>query len=561
MSCKKDSNWEAAEVKDIHIEPAAITAYVTASFDYGEKHELFFEYSEYDDMMYAHRYPMVTDGGGKYHTTVYNLEGLSTYYCRFMARSKYGTKETEIATFTTVELFVPTIVTKPVNSITVFSGLSGGTITSDGGAPVKKRGVCWGTEPQPTLNDSVVPFPQDVTNFTSLISGLEPATTYYVRAYATNKAGTAYGQEESFTTRMTQLPTVATCNVQSISYTWAIGGGDVTDDGGLLVSERGICWSEHPNPTLDDSHGIMGVGPGEFHYAIGNLFPGITYHVRAYAVNPLGMVYGEDVSFSTKEVPDTPEGALPGMFTIANRRQAWFSQGNLQYRAIDSLWRFAEQQYDMMGSENDSIGAWNENWIDLFGWGTSGWSGTNALCYQPYSFYKDEAYYFHSSDLLDDYAQADWGVFNPISNGGNEPGLWRTMTQLEWQYLLGVRNTLDGIRFAKATVNGVQGLLIPPDDWRNDTYPLNNPNTHNAHYDSNVIDLSQWGTLEEAGMLFLPAAGQRIYTTTTAVNHLGFYWSSSKGAYCLSFTNYSMKPDDIASEHLGKSVRLIRLLP
>ena len=569
--CKKDNDWTAAEVKDIHIEPAAITAYVTASFDYAEKHELFFEYSDYDDMMYAHRYPMVEDGDGKYHTTVYNLEGLTTYYYRFSARSKHGTKETAISKFTTVELLTPTLQTKAVSAITVFSGTTGGIITFDGGAPVKKCGVCWSLHPDPTLNDSVVFCEQVSDNFTSIVSGLTPETTCYVRAFATNKAGTAYGQVEHFTTGRITLPMVTTGTITNINRTWATCRGEVLDEGGLMVFERGICWSDHPDPTLDDSSGKTGTGLGTYLVVVNHLTPNTTYYVRAYAINGEGLTYGEVKEFTTLPTPETPEGGLDGAFSVANRKQVWFSQGNLQYHPVNNVWRFAEEQYDYIGKENDSISDHWDGWIDLFGWGTSGWPGSGVSCYQPFSKSTRPNDYLAGgildAGLFNENENADWGYYNCITNGGNLPHEWYTLTKDEWNYLLGVRFTLSGVRYAKAIIDTIPGLLIPSDDWNSETFNLNAPNQAYAPFESNTLSLDDWEVLEANNVVFLPAAGHRRGKVSSEIKTSGNYWTSSgyeysvSDAYDLFFTGYQMNAKHNTSVPYGNSVRVVKAIP
>ena len=132
-------------------------------------------------------------------------------------------------------------------------------------------------------------------------------------------------------------------------------------------------------------------------------------------------------------------------------------------------------------------------------------------------------------------ANYDWGVNNPISNGGNIANRWRTLTLPEWNYILNIRNTPSGIRFAKAQVNEVNGVILLPDDWTTDTYNLNNTNSIGAYYSSNVINASQWATIENVGGVFLPAAGGRFGTTVADVGSTGFYWLSSSNSSCCAY--------------------------
>ena len=171
------------------------------------------------------------------------------------------------------------------------------------------------------------------------------------------------------------------------------------------------------------------------------------------------------------------------------------------------------------------------SWIDLFGWGTSGWN-SGATEYQPWSSVAGYSRYYpgngSDNDLTGTYAQADWGVYNSI--GSDSAGTWRTPTKDEWEYLINTRNTTSGIRYAKATVNGVTGLIIVPDNWSTSTYAFNSTSTNSqtAAYTTNDINAATWTTLENAGCVFLPNAGHRY--EGNKVDHQGvsgLYWSST----------------------------------
>ena len=134
-------------------------------------------------------------------------------------------------------------------------------------------------------------------------------------------------------------------------------------------------------------------------------------------------------------------GLLTGLFSVDYGRTIRFSSGNLQYQASTGTWRFAEHQWDIIGSANSNISSSYSGWIDLFGWGTSGWNSGNVY-YQPYSsagsLESDNGGQYGpygKCNLTGKYAHADWGVHNAISNGGNAAGLWRTLTVYEWNFL------------------------------------------------------------------------------------------------------------------------------
>ena len=253
-------------------------------------------------------------------------------------------------------------------------------------------------------------------------------------------------------------------------------------------------------------------------------------------------------------------GAIKAAFSISDSKQIYFSQGNLQYQASTGTWRFAEHQYDIIGDDNANISSTNSGWIDLFGWGTSGWnSGANA--YQPYSTSTDyEDYYLggsYSNNLTGSYANADWGVYNAISNGGNQAGQWRTLTQSEWNYVISNRTDARYLR-GTANVNGVNGLVLLPDNW---TFPSDVEFTYGEDGWQNTYSASEWSKMEANGAVFLPAAGYRYGTDVDYVGSGGYYWSSSANdggnASYLNFYGYYVSTGSSGRSN-GQSVRLVR---
>ena len=221
--------------------------------------------------------------------------------------------------------------------------------------------------------------------------------------------------------------------------------------------------------------------------------------------------------------PIIPDGALPGLFSVSATKQVHFSQGNLQYQASTNTWRFAEHQYDYVGtqtadergnyggnvsgSDNRSISSTYSGWIDLFGWGTGSNPTLSSTSYMDYGTF------------------VDWGG-NPISNGGNTVNQWRTLTIAEWNYLLNTRTDASS-KCGPGNINGVGGLIILPDSW---TLPLGCSFTSGfTTYDwaHNSYTLAQWAQMEAAGAVFLPAAGYRYGTNDNYVGNLGNYWSST----------------------------------
>ena len=334
-----------------------------------------------------------------------------------------------------------------------------------------------------------------------------------------------------------------------------------------FAGRNGIYWSSSLNTEFPNNAWSMEFA-SSFFYLVES------YRYEGLSIRPV-------CSYCSVSQNNAPTGAINGKFTINdNGDQVYFSQGNLQYQASTNTWRFAENQWDYVGTQNPPngnssggtvsgsdnylISSTYNGWIDLFGWGTSGFNH-GANCYQPWSTSETSSdYYVYGSytyNLYDQTGQADWG-YNPISNGGNVSNYWRTLTQSEWIYIINTRITTSGIRYAKAQVNNVNGIILLSDDWDNSTYNLSNTNNGGASYNSNVINTSQWTTLEDAGAVFLPAAGGRSGSFEYGVGFDGDYWSAScknyLGAGCVGFNDESIGTGGWYSLYGGISVRLAR---
>ena len=262
-----------------------------------------------------------------------------------------------------------------------------------------------------------------------------------------------------------------------------------------------------------------------------------------------------------------PQGAIDGLFTVnSSGDKVCFSKGNLQYDKTTKEWSFMEHQYGFVENQAQSVGEdyADQNVVSLFCWATSGYDH-GANYYQPWSTTMvSNGYYAYGSssyNLYDQTGKADWGS-NAISNGGNTANTWRTPTKEEWEHLFFNRSTPSQIRYAKACVNDVNGVILLPDDWSSSYFALNSPNSEEAVFGSNTITASQWDTLEQHGAVFLPAAGFRQLTNASGVGASGNYWSSSCGSYGLVYAlHFCDNESDVAVNAYyncyGFTVRLV----
>jgi hypothetical protein len=192
---------------------------------------------------------------------------------------------------------LPVVVTLETVGISGTAAFSGGRIISAGSSPITARGVCWNLAGNPTLNDQKTVDGSGSGTFSSAVEGLSEGTSYFVRAYAVNAVGIAYGGQELFTT--VTVPEVTTSEVTSITGSTAISGGKVIFCGGASVTSRGVCWSTKEYPTIADSKTRNGKNIGSFESVLTELVPLTVYYARAYATNSAGTGYGMQVRFST----------------------------------------------------------------------------------------------------------------------------------------------------------------------------------------------------------------------------------------------------------------------
>ena len=322
------------------------------------------------------------------------------------------------------------------------------------------------------------------------------------------------------------------------------------------------------------------------------------------AMNPDRLAYPTELKETImKEVSFECNMGIVGLgpFSVSENKKVIFSPGNLQFNAMkgthqcadgtsqSGTWRFAEHQWDYVGDAEDGtvyenvtkcsntkINATYTGWIDLFGWGTSGWEKSSANAYKPYETSKSYSDYnpggYDNTDLTGTYAYADWGVYNQI--GDAHPGTWRILTKDEWVYLFYERHHAE-ILFGIGTVDGVPGTIILPDDWNTPSGVTFTPsidkglawkdiyytNSNGDNYSHNTYSATEWSKMESGGAVFLPAAGYRSGTKVNHVSTYGNYWSSthnsSSYAYGLYFDISSLRPQYYNFRDFGFAVRLV----
>ena len=471
-------------------------------------------------------------------TSVFDMISLrpnTTYYVRAYAENKKGISYSEEKSFITLTL--PVVQTNEVTDVQSGSAILSGTLLFNGNDVTVTNGFCWSNKTAPTIKDTCVYLSTNQSSFTHQLNNLFGKNTYYVRAFAKSKIGIVYGEEKCFTTQSPTLPIVKTKRVDNISYTTANVLGDIISSGGAHLIECGVVFNTDGQPTISDNKIIGSTNIDSYKFNLTNLQTGTTYYARIYAINSIGIVYGNEISFTT----------LDG-FSINSNKKVIFSSGNLQYHPKNDSWRFANSQLEYIGEANSKMTTTYNGWIDLFSWGT----GDIPLC-------------LYIPDCRGNYTFIDWGT-NIIGNYA--ANTWRTLTYNEWYYILNTRTNASSL-FGIAQVDGVNGLILLPDNWKCPNNIIFQSGFHILNGESYYADYQkfstvEWNTIESTGAVFLPAAGRRGFgiklddINVSGVQRNGRYWSSSYYEY-LAFGSdnvllYEWDPND------GASVRLVREL-
>ncbi len=243
-------------------------------------------------------YKVVSEGAlGEYSSAIEDLEPNRRYTFRAYASNLKGTSYGEVMTFSTAADLSRLSVTK-VTGITSTTATFTSTVTDNGGATVSEVGFYYGLDEE-LSNAFKVSEGYSSDTFSITVGELEVGTVYYVKAYVVNSAGEATNTAVSFKT-VSAVPSVSTVGFSEVSAFGARLTGEVSDDNGEGIIERGFVWTERPElPTVSDNKVQVLGGLGEYSAAVDGLNPNQTYTFRAYATNSCGTAYGDQLNFIT----------------------------------------------------------------------------------------------------------------------------------------------------------------------------------------------------------------------------------------------------------------------
>lgn len=334
---------------------------------------------------------------GNYALAITNLEPNKTYYVRAYAINSKDTYYGNQLSFTTRSGAV-SITTLAINNIGSSTANSGGTITTDGGAGISDKGVCWSTSPNPTISSTVKSCGSGTSNFSASLTNLNANTTYYLRAYAINSVGVWYGNELTFTTLYGNV--LFNSSVVSTGSTIAQISVAITDGGGVTLDEKGICWGTSENPTIANSNASYGSGTDAYYPKLTGLTANTTYYARPYAINSLGTWYGNQLSFTTSSNPDLTDIDGNKYLTVTIGTQTWMAE-NLKVTHYQN-------------GEEIPIVTDNTLWANL---------STGARCF----YYNDEVNYGNYGAYYNFYAVTDSRNLCPTG--------WHVPSYNEWNAL------------------------------------------------------------------------------------------------------------------------------
>ena len=501
-----------------------------------------------------------SSGLGQFTCNLTDLQDGTTYYARAYAVNKKGTAYGEEVSFTTKTKTIATVATTPATNASYTSAIVGGNVTNDGGAEVTERGIVYATTQNPTTADSKVSNGSGLGQFTCNLIDLQDGTTYYARAYAVNKKGTAYGEEVSFTTKTKTIATVATTPATNASYTSAIVGGNVTNDGGAEVTERGIVYATTQNPTTADSKVSNGSGLGEFTCNLTDLKDGTIYYVRAYAINAKGTAYGEEVSFATKTktiatVVTTPAtnvyctSAIVGG-NVTNDGGAEVTERGIVYATTQN-----PTTADSKVSNGSGLGEFTCNLTDLKD-GTIYYVRAYAINAKGTAYGEEVSFMtlsLNGHEYVDLGLSVKWATMNVGASSPEEYGDYFAWGETEpkdvydwstYKHCYGSPTTLN-----KYNTSSLYGRIVDDKtqlDLSDDAARANWGGAWRMPTDAEMTELLEqctWSWTTQNGVngykvtgksngnsIFLPAAGDRDDSSLNKAGSYGYYWSSSLSA-------------------------------
>lgn len=600
VACEKDKEFELTKlsVENETITPSYESADVSCRLKADATISEAYVHYSLSSSFAKYEVAKMSEEKGVYVAQLTSLQDNTIYYIRYSVSNKYSSVvTTEVKAFTTKDkprIELPSVSTAEITQITINSAVAGGNVISDGNASVTERGVCVATSSNPTTSNTKITVGSGTGEFTCNLTGLQEGTKYYVRAYAVNSKGTAYGEEVVFTTTVAGVPTITTTQPSQVTETTAVSGGNVTSDGNASVTERGVCISTVSNPTTANTKITAGSGTGSFTCNLTGLQANTTYYVRAYAINSKGTAYGEQVSFTTNKTVELPSvttsvitqitqtTAVAGGSVTADGNASVTERG-VVYSTVSNP--VINNIYHTTITSGSGTGSFSVNLTNLVE-GTTYYVRAYAVNSAGVSYGEEVSFMTNGTENSHEYVDlglsVKWATCNVGANAPEEYGDYFAWGETEpkdyydwstYKWCNGSNNTFTKYNYKDGYGTLDNKMVLDKEDdaaavnwggaWRMPTKAEQDELRSNCTWTwttQNGVNGYKVTSNKNGNSIFFPAAGYHIYGAFNQAGSGGSFWSSSLitilpyNAYALYFcSDYVERSAD--TRYYGMSVR------
>lgn len=532
-----------------------------------------------------------------YSSTITGLNCSTTYYIRAYAINNVGTYYSDEISITT-DTGIATLNGFALSNVRQTQVDAYCNVTGDGGANILRRGFCYSTETNPSINSEIVTINGSIGDMACTIESLISDQDYFIKAFVETEHVVTYSDEISIHT-IEGLATITDASIISVSETSATLGADLISMGGATVNTLGYCYTTHANPTISDNIITVSAQLGSYTVELTELEQHTTYYARPYGITEYGVRYGEEISFTTKYYPITfgeisvieyPQTARITCEIQSDGGNEILEQGicystndtpSINHNKIENISDNtvligslnSEQKYYARRYATNRIGTFYSDVVEFQTVtvpdgaipGLFSISATEMVFFSKGNLILDgESFKFADNqyDYLGSYTYANFAelkesrdFFHPndytaitgatISNSSTSG--WDLMTSDEWNYIIKERNIEAYHVYIKIEEN-IFGTLILPDGW------ISPENVDLQSESQQPLTIDDFKTLEAAGAVFIPSTGLGKFFEYQSNNykHTVYDYGAGGSQYFVKDHNYYTTtpqgvPDGISS--------------